>query len=197
MCHYCHISGHVRQNCRKLQNKNQRFQSIPYHKSLKFASTPIATLVESGETNTCFLSSSSTWVNDPGATDHMISNSSLFTTFQSHLATSTVNLTRTIHLTPLITLTSVMSLPQFSFNLIFLSKLTRTLNFSISYFFYYCLIQYLSTKWVICRGRVSRGFYILETEVPTLVACSRVVTPFELHFRLGHPALSLLKKLYP
>ena len=29
------------------------------------------------------------------------------------------------------------------------------------------------------------------------VACSGVVTPFELHNRLGHPSLSLLKKLYP
>ena len=29
------------------------------------------------------------------------------------------------------------------------------------------------------------------------VVCSRVVTPFKLHYRLGHPSLSLLKKLYP
>ena len=32
--------------------------------------------------------------------------------------------------------------------------------------------------------------------MPTLVACFGVVTPFELHYRLGHPSLSLLKKLY-
>ena len=38
--------------------------------------------------------------------------------------------------------------------------------------------------------------YILETEVPKPVACSVVLTPFELHCRLGHPSLSLLKKLY-
>ena len=30
-----------------------------------------------------------------------------------------------------------------------------------------------------------------------LVACFRVVTPFELHCRLGHPSFFLLKKLYP
>ena len=29
------------------------------------------------------------------------------------------------------------------------------------------------------------------------VVCSEVVTPFELHCRLGHPFLPLLKKLYP
>ena len=33
--------------------------------------------------------------------------------------------------------------------------------------------------------------------MPTPVACSGVVTPFELHCRLGHPSLSLLNKLYP
>ena len=136
----------------------------------------------------------------------MIGNSSLFTTFQFHSATSTFTLangstscvlgSETIHSTPLITLTSVMSLLQFSFNLISVSKLTCTLNCSISFFPDYCLIQDLLTKRVIGRGRESRGLYILETKVPTLVACSGVVTPFELHCRLGHPSLSLLKKLY-
>ena len=33
--------------------------------------------------------------------------------------------------------------------------------------------------------------------MPTPVACSGVVTLFELHCRLGYPSLSLLKKLYP
>ena len=57
------------------------------------------------------------------------------------------------------------------------------------------LIQDLSTK--RSGGRDFRGLYILETEVPKSVACFGVVTPFELHCRLGHPSLPLLKKLYP
>ena len=52
-------------------------------------------------------------------------------------------------------------------------------------------------KRIIGRGRKCGGLYILETEVPKSVACSRVITPFKLHSRLGHPSLSLLKKLYP
>ena len=84
MCHYCHNPGYIRRNCRKLQNKNQRFQSVHYQKSLKSASTSTTTLAKSGKTNTCFLSSSSIWVIDSRATDHMACNSSLFTTFQSH-----------------------------------------------------------------------------------------------------------------
>ena len=90
-----------------------------------------------------------------------------------------------------------MSLPQFSFNLISVSKLTRTLNCSISFFHDYCLIQDLLTKWIICKGRKSRGLYILDIEVSKSVGCSRVVTPFKLSCRLGHLSLSLLKTLYP
>ena len=33
--------------------------------------------------------------------------------------------------------------------------------------------------------------------MPTPIACSGIVTLFELHCHLGHPSLSLLKKLYP
>ena len=130
----------------------------------------------------------------------MTGNSSLFTTFQSHPSRSTIILadgstscvlgSRTIHLTPLITLTSVLSLPQFSFNLIFVSKLTRTLNCSISLFPDYCFIQDLSRKRIIGRGRESKGLYILEIEVPKYVTCSRIVTSFELHCHLGHASLS-------
>ena len=73
-----------------------------------------------------------------------------------------------------------MSLPQFSINLIYVSKLTRTLNCNISFFLDYYLIQDLSTKRIIGRGRESKGLYILETESPTFIACSGVVTSFEL-----------------
>ena len=143
--------------------------------SLKFASTSITTLVELGKTNTCFISSSSTWVINFGAIDYVTCNSSFFTTFKLHPSTSTITLadrstycvlrSEIIHPTPLITLTYVMSLSQFSFNLIFVSKFTHTLNYSISFFFPdYCLIQDLSTKWVIGRGRKSGGLYILETK---------------------------------
>ena len=117
----------------------------------------------------CFLSSSSTWVIDFGATDHMTSKSNLFTTFQSHPSISTVTLadgsrscvlgSGTIHLTLQITLTSVLSLPQFSFNLIYVSKLTRTLNCNNSFFPDHYLNQDLSMKRLIDRGCEFRGLY--------------------------------------
>ena len=148
---------------------------------------------------------SSTWIIDSRATDQMKGNSSLFTMFQSHPSSSNVTLsngstscvlgTGTIHQTPLITLTSVLSLPQFSFNLISMSKLTRTLNCSISFFPDCCLIQDLSTKQIIDRGHESRGLYIIETNVSKYVVCSRVVTPFKLHCHLGHPFLFVEKAI--
>ena len=55
---------------------------------------------------------------------------------------------------------------------------------------------------IIGRGRESGGLYVLETtipkmpnsKVPKLVACSSTMTPLELHYRLGHPSLAILKK---
>ena len=131
----------------------------------------------------------------------MTGNTSLFIMFQLHPSTPIVTLvdgltscvlgSRIIHLTPLITLIYVLSLPQFSFNLIYVTKLTRTLNYNISLFPNYCLIQDLSTKRIIGRGRESGGLYILKPEVSMHVACSGLVISFELHRRLGHPSLSI------
>ena len=164
MCHYCHNPRHVRQDCKKLQNINRRFQYA--HESLKSNSIPSTKLVRSGKPNTCLISSSSQWVIKSGVIDYMTGISCLFTTFQPHPSTSTVTLangstpcvlrSRTIHPTPLITLTYVLSLSQFSFNLISVSKLTRTLNCNISVFPDYCSIQDLLMKQIIGRGRESR-----------------------------------------
>ena len=53
------------------------------------------------------------------------------------------------------------------------------------------------TKQIISRRRESEGLYILYHIVSRPVSCSRVTTPFEMHYRLGHPSLPLLKKLCP
>ena len=135
----------------------------------------------------------------------MTSNSSLFSTFQSQPSPSTITLadgsyscvlgSDTIVPTPSIPLTSVLSLPNFSFNLMFVSKLTRALKCYISFFLKFCLFQDLMTKQIIGRGCESGGLYILDPTVPRPIACSGVTTPFETHCRLGHLSLPLLKKL--
>ncbi|MCR2848058.1 GAG-pre-integrase domain-containing protein, partial [Weizmannia coagulans] len=84
-----------------------------------------------------------------------------------------------------------------SFNLLSVSKLAHDLNCSVSFFPGYCLFQDLVTKRTIGRGRESGGLYILDHSPSNAVACLGVTSPFELHCRLGHPSLSLLKRLYP
>ena len=49
---------------------------------------------------------------------------------------------------------------------------------------------------VIGRGEESGGLYILDPELSKPIACSRIASPHEVHCRLGHPSLSLLKKLF-
>ena len=39
--------------------------------------------------------------------------------------------------------------------------------------------------------------YILDPELPKSIAYSGIANPLEVHCRLGHPFLSLLKKLFP
>ena len=103
-------------------------------KSLKSPSTTVIAIVESGNPNTYLVSSSfSEWVIDSRATDHMTGNSSIFSTFQSQPSTSNVTLVDgshsrvlglgTIFPTPSIPLSFVLSLPEFSFNLVSVSKL--------------------------------------------------------------------------
>ena len=174
-------------DCKKRHNRNQKFQSAHiastteafdqsvqfsaaelarfqlYQDSLRSPSTPITAIAESGNPNKCLVSSSSSeWVIDSGATDHMTGNSSLFSTFQSQSPPSTVTLadgshscvlgSGTIVPTPSIPLTSVLSLPNFSFNLMSVSKVTRALKCYISFFPDFCLFQDLMTKQIIGRG---------------------------------------------
>ena len=172
---------------------------------MKAPSTPITAIVESGNPNKCFASSScSEWVIDFGATYHMTGNSSKFSTFQSHPSTSSVTLVdgsqscvlglSTIFSTPSLPLSFVLSLPNLSFNLISMSKLTRALKCYISFSLGFCLFQDLMMKQIIRRGRESGGLYILDHTIPRPITCFRVTTPFETHCRFGHPS-PLVKKV--
>ena len=57
VCYYCHNLGHVRRDCRKLQNRNKRFQYA--HESLKNAYAPSTMFVGLYKPNTYLISSSS------------------------------------------------------------------------------------------------------------------------------------------
>ena len=78
-----------------------------------------------------------------------------------------------------------------------MSKLTRTFNCSMSFFPDYCLFQDILMKLVIGRGQESGDLYILDPELPKPIACSGISSQHKVHYHLGHPSLSLLKKLFP
>ena len=110
-----------------------------YQESLKSPSTPITAITKSSNPNKCLVSSSSSeWIIDSRATNQMTGNSSLFSTFQSQLSTSTATLadgsqscvleSDTIFPTPSLSLSSVLSFPNFSFNLMSVSKITPSLS---------------------------------------------------------------------
>ncbi|KAJ9180876.1 hypothetical protein P3X46_009068, partial [Hevea brasiliensis] len=163
-------------------------QFSQYQASLKPTSSPITAIAESGKSTTCLVSSSSKWVIDSGATDHMTGNSSLLSAFQSNLTSNTVTLADG---STSCVMGSGTANPTSSISF----KLTRTLNCSVS-FFDRCLFRDLTTA-IIGRGRESGGLYILENHVPRSLVCSSTLTPLEAHCRLGHPSLSTMKKLCP
>ena len=88
-------------------------------------------------------------------------------------------------------------LPQLSFNLISVSQLTHDLNCVVSFFPCYCLFHDRMTKKIIGRGYESGGLHLFDHQIPKVVACSGVTSPFKVHRCLGHPSLFILKKLYP
>ena len=120
-----------------------------YQESLKSSSTLITAIAELSNPNKCLVFSSSfEWVIDYGAIDHITDNSNLFSTFQSQPSTSTVIMVDgsqscvlrlgTIFPTPSIPLSSVLSLPNFSFNMMCVSKLTQAHKCYISFFPDFC-----------------------------------------------------------
>jgi len=94
-------------------------------------------------------------------------------------------------------LSSVLSLPNFSFNLMFVNKITRGLKCNVEFFPDYCVFQDLQTRSVIGRGREPDGLYIFEQRTPYSLTSSSLASAFEVHCRLGHPSLQSLKKLCP
>ena len=91
---YTHIASTIKAFNQSVQFSTAelaRFQL--YQDSLRSPSTPITAITESGNLNKCLVSSSSSkWFIDFGATDHMTSNSSLLSTFQSQSSPSIVTL---------------------------------------------------------------------------------------------------------
>ena len=110
----------------------------------------------------------------------MTGNHKTFSTFRTHSAPPVtvadgsiykIKGSETVKPTSSITLSYVLSLSNLTFNLISVSKLTKNLNCSVSFFPDHCVFQDLMTKRIFGKGHVSDGLYILDEWVPRPVAC--------------------------
>ena len=125
-----------------------------------------------GNIASSFATSSSKWIIDSGATDHMTGNHHLFSSHTPYANPSSITIANgsysrvigsgTVEPTPSIPLSHVLNVPDLTFNLLSPSKLTRQSNCFITLFHDHCLIQDLTTKQVIGRGYESGGHYFLQ-----------------------------------
>uniref|UniRef100_A0A5B6ZV70 Integrase catalytic domain-containing protein n=1 Tax=Davidia involucrata TaxID=16924 RepID=A0A5B6ZV70_DAVIN len=170
------------------------------------SSAPTANLITSG--NTCLHSSSSTpWILDSGASDHMTGNLSLLSnvfcpSFPSFVTIANGTKTR-VHgigtfYTPGLTFSSVLYLPQFPFNLLSIRKLTQAFNCFVTFYPSYCVFQDLKTKRMIGGGYEKNGLYYFEPSCPSVLsALHSTASPYQWHCRLGHPSSVNLRHLVP
>nr|CAN80547.1 hypothetical protein VITISV_010898 [Vitis vinifera] len=125
---------------------------------------------------------------DSGASDHLSGNKDLFSSITTTsdlpivtLANGSQTVAKGIGLAlplPSLPLTSVLYTPECPFNLISISKITRTLNCSITFSDKFVTLQDRSTGKTIGIGLMHSGSLLI-------------------HNRLGHPSLSKFQKMVP
>ena len=100
------------------------------------------------------------------------------------------------HPLPSLPLHSVLYAPKCPFNLIYINKITRTLNRSIAFSDKFVTLQDRSMGKTIGIGRESQGLYHL-TSPSSPAACISTDAHLLIHNRLGHPNLSKFQKMVP
>ncbi|KAL3326682.1 hypothetical protein AABB24_037395 [Solanum stoloniferum] len=143
---------------------------------------------------------------DSGASDHISGNKSLLSDIVYSQSLPCITLANGIQTKPKgvgkakplssVTLDSVLYVPGSPFNLASVSRLTKALHCSITFFDDFFLMQDRSTGQMIGTGHESQGLYYL-TSSNSLTACSVTDSPDIIHKRLGHPSLSKLQKMVP
>ena len=93
-------------------------------------------------------------------------------------------------------LTSELYVPNFPFNLISISKLTRDLHYVLNFSHNSVTLQDQRTRKTIGIGHESKGLFHLSSPLCS-TACTSTEAPLLLHNRLSHPSLSKFQKLVP
>ncbi|KAL6319841.1 hypothetical protein AAG906_036909 [Vitis piasezkii] len=179
-CAYCNKLGHTRYRCYRYMDD--------------LLDRPCLPLLPTGNAYACLTHTSSLgpWILDSGASDHLSGNKDLFSsiTTTSDLPTVTLangsqTVAKGIGLAlplPSLPLTSVLYTPECPFNLISISKITRTLNCSITFSDKFVTLQDRSTGKTIGIGRdvqLRRSLYGLKQSPRAWFGCfSSIVQEF-------------------
>ncbi|RVW76715.1 hypothetical protein CK203_047594 [Vitis vinifera] len=207
-CTYCNKLGHTRDRCYQLHGRPPRTAHMaqssdsplpqpPSSSASQTSQASIASIAQPGNASACLTHTSSLgpWILDSGASDHLSGNKDLFSsiTTTSDLPTVTLangsqTVAKGIGLAlplPSLPLTSVLYTPECPFNLISISKITRTINCSITFSDKFVTLQDRSTGKTIGIGRESQGLYHLTSDSSPAV-CISTDAPLLIHNRLGH-----------
>nr|CAN74104.1 hypothetical protein VITISV_008952 [Vitis vinifera] len=170
-------------------------------------SASVASVAQTSNASACLTHTSSLgpWILDSGASDHISGNKDLFSSIITTSVLPTVTLAngsqtmakgfRFAHPLPSLPLHSVLYTPECPFNLISISKITRTLNCSITFSDKFVTLQDRSTGKTIGIGHESQGLYHLTSPSPAV--CISTDAPLFIHSRLSHPNLSKFQKMVP
>ncbi|RVW70757.1 Retrovirus-related Pol polyprotein from transposon RE1 [Vitis vinifera] len=215
-CTYCNKLGHTRDRCYQLHGRPPRTAHVaqssdsplPQPSSSSASQASVASVAQPGNASTYLTHTSSLgpWILDSGASDHLSGNKDLFSSITTTSALPNVTLAngsqtvaKGIGLAlplPSLPLTSVLYTPECTFNLISISKITRTLNCSITFSDKFVTLQDRSTGKTIGIGCESQGLYHLTSDSSPAV-CISTDAPLLIHNRLGHSSLSKFQKMVP
>ncbi|RVW41703.1 hypothetical protein CK203_082063 [Vitis vinifera] len=185
-----------------------RCRQPPSSSASQTSQASIASVAQPGNASACLTHTSSLgpWILDSGASDHLSGNKDLFSSITTTFALPIVTLAngsqtvvKGIGLAlplPSLPLISVLYTPECPFNLISISKITCTLNCSITFSDKFVTLQDRSTGKTIGIGRESQGLYHLTSDSSPAV-CISTDAPLLIHNRLGHPSLSKFQKMVP
>ncbi|KAL6311415.1 hypothetical protein AAG906_035489 [Vitis piasezkii] len=211
-CTYCNKLGHTRDRCYRLHGwppDRPRGQSSILDRltSRLHISAFVAFVAQTGNASAYLTHTSSLgpWILDSSTSDHIYGNKDLFSSITTTFALLTITLANGSQTMakgfgfahPLLSLPlhSVLYAPEYPFNLISISKITYTLNCSITFSNKFVTLQDRSTGKTIGIGRESQGLYHLTSPSPAV--CISTDAPLLIHSRLGHPSLSKFQKMVP
>jgi hypothetical protein len=144
------------------------------------------------------------WIIDSGATDHVTSSVELMNPKYMPKSANVqlpngsrlhIEATGSLNVTSNIKIDEVLKVPQSQVNLLSVSKLTRALNCTVTFFPDFCVVQDAATRRMIGLGKQHNGLYYLAQDQNPILTYSIRKHSNLWHQRLGHPSSGPLQAL--